>query len=64
MDPINLDFLPSYAPLIEETLHAEGLYTGLLRESLASEAGFRSLWNHLDTNRFDGESKVASDRDE
>ena len=61
MYTINIDFLPSYASLIDETLHAEDLYTGLLRESLASEAGFRSLWNHLDTNGFDGESKVASD---
>ena len=61
MGPINLDFLPSYAPLIEETLHAEGLYTGLLGETLASEASFRSLWNHLDTNGIDGESEVASD---
>ena len=61
MGPINLDFLPSHAPLIEETLHAEGLYTGLLRETLETETGFRSLWNHLDTNGIDGESKVASD---
>ena len=61
MGPINLDFLPSYAPLIEETLHAEGLYTGLLRETLETETGFRSLWNHLDTNGIDGESKVADD---
>lgn len=64
MYAINIDFLPSYAPLIEETLHAEDLYTGLLGETLASEAGFRSIWNHLDTNRFDGESKGVSDRDE
>lgn len=61
MGPIHLDFLPSYAPLLEETLRAEDLYGGLLSETLASETGFRSLWNHLDTNGIDGESKVASD---
>lgn len=61
MYTINIDFLPSYASLIDETLHAEDLYTGLLRESLASEAGFRSFWNHLDTNGFDGESNCPFD---
>ena len=61
MDPINIDFLPSYAPLIEETLHAEDLYTVLLGETLKSEKSFRSLWNHLDTNGIDGESRVAGD---
>lgn len=61
MEPASIDFLPSYAPLIKETLHTEDLYTGLLGETLASEASFRSLWNHLDTNGIDGESKVASD---
>lgn len=61
MGPVNLDFLPSYAPLIQETLRAEDLYMGLLCETLASETSFRSLWNHLDPNGNGGESKVASD---
>ena len=61
MGQINIDFLPSYAPFIEETLRGEDLYTGLLSEALSSEASFRSLWNHLDTNGIDGESKIASD---
>ena len=61
MYAINIDFLPSYASLIEETLRGEDLLTGLRSESLESEASFRSLWLHLDTNGIEGESKVASD---
>ena len=61
MGPINIDFLPSYAPLIEESLHAEDLYTELQSETLASEASYRSLWLHLDTNGIEGDSRVAGD---
>ena len=61
MPAINIDFLPSYAPLIEEALRAENIYSGLLSECLESEDSYRSLWLHLDTNGIEGDSRVAGE---
>ena len=61
MPAINIDFLPSFAPLIEETLRVENIYSPLLRECLESEESYRGLWLHLDTNGIDSDSKVAGD---